>query len=91
MKNIYKDIVDNELYQKELTKIKLDHRKAGDLTDKERLNLLREKKILKEGDYADLPDAKNREHDSKGNNIVDMAKDIILDSLKLVKYGKKYT
>ena len=47
--------------------------------------MLREKKILKEGDYADLPDAKNREHDSKGNNIVDMAKDINSEELVAAK------
>ncbi len=62
----FKDATDNKLYQNELSKIKVKHRGAGKLTDKERGILIKEKKILKEGDYADLV---------KENDSVDIAKD----------------
>ena len=58
MKNAYKDATANQLYQHELSKIKADHRQAGELTDierdTERAIMFRKKGILKEGDPIDV-------------------------------------
>ena len=72
MKNVYKDIIDNQLYQNELSKIKVEHRGAGELTDTERVVLHREKKILKEGDYADISNKFDSKEIIKGNNPIEI-------------------
>lgn len=77
----FKDSADNKLYQNELTKIKVEHRGAGKLTDKERVILSREKKILKEGDYADIVKEDDSEDVIKGNNAIDIPSEINSEEL----------
>ena len=69
VKNSFKDAIDNKLYQNALSKIKVEHRRAGELSDKERAILNREKKILKEGDYANLKEINSKEKDKTDNTI----------------------
>ena len=52
VKNACKDAMATQLYQQELSKVKVAHRQAGELTDTERAIIGKEKKILKEVDVA---------------------------------------
>ena len=54
VKNVCKDAIANKLYQKELSKVKIAHRQAGELTDKDRAIIAKEKKKLKEADHVDI-------------------------------------
>ncbi len=80
VKNSFKDAIDNKLYQNALSKIKVEHRKAGELSDKERAILNREKKILKEGDYANLKEINSNEID-KTDNTIEVPSDINTDEV----------
>tara|TARA_B100001029_G_C15001479_1_gene418347 strand:+ start:549 stop:998 length:450 start_codon:yes stop_codon:yes gene_type:complete len=81
IKDIYKDLIDNQLYQKKVTKIKIEHRSAGNLTDNERVILKRENKILKEGDYADIEKENNDLELNKEKNSIDIANEINTEEL----------
>lgn len=82
MKNANKDAEDNQLYQKELSQVKVAHRKAGELTDKERVEMVREKKILKEGDYADISqEVESVENKIEENNPIDISNKISTEEL----------
>ena len=60
--------------------MKITHRKAGELTDNERATKIRENKILKEGDYADI--SKNNSDDIvKNDSPIDMVKEINTEEL----------
>ena len=54
VKNVCKDAIANKLYQQELSKVKVAHRQAGELTDEDRAIIAKEKKKLKEGDPVDI-------------------------------------
>ena len=77
----FKDATDNKLYQNELSKIKVEHRGAGKLTDKERVILSREKKILKEGDYADLVKENDSGDIAKDNKTIDIPSELHSEEL----------
>ena len=65
VKNVCKDAIANKIYQQELSKVKVAHRQAGELTDKDRAIIANEKKKLKEGDPVDITKAISPEELSK--------------------------
>ena len=65
VKNACKDAMANQLYQQELSKVKLAHRQAGELTDTDRAIMAKEKRKLKEGDPVDITKAISPEELSK--------------------------
>ena len=81
MKNAYKDIIDNQLYQNQLSKMKVEHRGAGELTDDERAILSKEKKILKEGDYANVSSEVDSKEIMKKNNSIDIPTEVNSEEL----------
>ena len=73
VKNACKDATANKLYQQELSKVKAAHRQAGELTDKDRAIMAKEKRKLKEGDPVDITETISPEELSEAKpEVADM-------------------